>query len=113
MYNTESVVITDSNRLLCLTSQLCKEKNIIILFATSDEELEGLVNLREHLGAIPTILVLPDDNTKTLQRGMLLSPLYFMAKNAELNQFSLAVNELCHIYKDYSHQANFSSVKAH
>ena len=112
MYNTRSMVIDDSDRFLYLIPQLSKQKSIIILFATSNEELEDLISFREHLGAIPTILVLPDDNTRTLQKGMLLSPMYFMAKNSEVNQFSLAIDELHHIYEDYFHDTRSSSVRS-
>ena len=111
MYNTKSVIITDRTLLVCLAPQLSKENNVVLLFASSDEELEDLVNIKEYFGLIPTILVLPDDNTKTLQRGMLLHPRYFMAKHAELSQFSLAVNELCHIYEEHNNQrAHYSSL---
>ena len=108
-YNTKSVIITDRTQLVCLAPQLSKENNVVLLFASSDEELEDLLNIQEYFGSIPTILVLPDDNTETLQRGMLLHPLYFMAKHAELSQYSFAVNELCHIYKDHNNQTIRSS----
>lgn len=103
-YNSESVIITETYQLISLTSQLSKEKSVVILFASSNEELEDLQNIKESLGAIPTILVLPDDNTMTLQRGMLLKPLYFMAKHSELSQFSVAVNEIYNIYEDHFSQ---------
>ena len=70
----------------------------------SQEELDNLINVKQYFKALPTILVLPDDNIETLQRGMLLNPLYFLAKHAGLNQFSLAVSELCHIYTDHFRQ---------
>ena len=108
-YDTQSIIITDRTHLVCLSPQLSKENNVVLLFASSDEELEDLVNLKECFGSIPTILVLPDDNTETLQRGMLLHPLYFMAKHAELSQYSFAVNELCHIYEDHNNQTIRSS----
>lgn len=100
-YNTRSLLITDRTQLICLLPQLRKENNVILLFTHSDKDLDDLINIYEQFNAIPTILVLPDDNTQTLQRGMLLHPLYFMAKHAELNQFSLAVNEIYHIYGDH------------
>jgi hypothetical protein len=105
-YNTKSVIITDRTQLVCLAPQLSKENNVVLLFASSDEELEDLVNLKEYFSSIPTILVLPDDNIETLQRGMLLHPLYFMAKHAELCQYSFAVNELCYIYEDRLNQSD-------
>ena len=105
-YNTKSVIITDQTHLICSTPQLSKENNVVLLFASSDEELEDLLNIQEYFGPIPTILVLPDDNTETLQRGMLLHPLYFMAKHAELCQYSFAVNELCYIYEDRLNQSD-------
>ena len=109
MYNTKSVIITDRTHLVCLAPQLSKENHVVLLFVSSGEELEDLVILKKYFGSIPTILILPDDNTETLQRGMLLHPLYFMAKHAELSQFSLAVNEICHIYEDHFNQTIRSS----
>ena len=106
MHNAKSVVVTNRTHLESLVPQLNKKDNVILLFASSDEELEDLVNIKELFSSIPTILVLPDDNTKTLQRGMLLHPLYFMTKHAERSQFSLVVNELYHIYEDHNNQSN-------
>jgi hypothetical protein len=90
------------------TNQLDKLNDIEVLenFISENEELEDLVNLKEYFSSIPTILVLPDDNIETLQRGMLLHPLYFMAKHAELCQYSFAVNELCYIYEDRLNQSD-------
>ena len=59
------------------------------------------MGIKEQFGAIPTVLILPDENTETFQKGMLLQPFYFMAKQDHIRQFSLAINELCQIYKDY------------
>lgn len=95
-HDTESVIMTDSSQLISLIPHLQRESSVVLLFASSNEELEELILMKEHFGSIPTILVLPDDNTETLQKGMLLHPLYFMARHAELRQFTLAVDELCH-----------------
>ena len=109
-FTTKSLIISDRIQLICLIPKLCKESSVVLLFASSDEELEDLVNIKERLGAIPTILILPDDDTETLQRGMLLHPLYFLTQHAELNQFSYAVNELCHIYEGYFDQNTLHSL---
>ena len=99
-YDTETILITDRTQLVCLMPQLDRKDSVVLLFASTDEELDDLVQIKQHFGAIPSILILPDDNTSALQRGMLLHPLYFMSKHAELNQYSLAVDELCRIYSD-------------
>lgn len=98
---TESVIINDRTELICLIPKLCKEKSVVLLFASSGEELDDYVNIRECFGAISVVLILPDDDTARLQRAMLLHPLYFIAKHAVLNHFSLAVNDLCDIYANH------------
>lgn len=99
-----SVLITDNLfKLIHLVAQTSKQESVAILFAATDEELKNLVELRGRISSIPTILVLPDDDIDTLQKGMLLSPLYFMARYAETSQFTVAINELCHIYAEYNH----------
>ena len=100
-YNSEIAITDNTFKFISLIANSRKEENVAILFASSDDELQQFLDLKKHLCPIPTILVLPDDHIETLQKGMLLSPLYFMAKHAEFNQFSVAINELCHIYEDY------------
>ena len=103
-YNSEWAIITDKSQLVLLAPELNKESSVVILFASSDKELEDLLEIKESFGAIPTVLVLPNDNTMTLQRGMMLHPLNFMAKHSGLNQYSVAVSEIYNIYEDHFHQ---------
>ena len=103
--NTEELlVLNNKTELISLIPNLCNERTVAILFASSSDELDDLVSIKEQFGAISTVLVLPDDQTETLQRGMLFNPLYFMTKQDELRHYSLAINELCHIYEDHFNQ---------
>ena len=95
---TESIIVNDRTELILLIPQLSKEESVVMLFASSSDELNDFVNIRQLFGSVSIVLILPEDNTEMLQQAMLLHPVYFMAKNAELSQFSLAVNDLCNIY---------------
>lgn len=111
-YDTELAIISDRAELVCLIPGLNRESAAAVLFASSDEDLEYLVKIKEHFGSIPTVLVLPDDRTETFQTGMLLNPLFFMSKNETLMHLSFTINELCYIYKDrFSEPSQFSFVQ--
>lgn len=104
MYSTESVIISDWSKLYCLIPHLHKENDVVFLFVSSNEELERFVRIRECFDSVPMIVVLPDDKTETLQKGMILNPVYFLTQNAEPSQLLSAVNELCKIYESYFDQ---------
>ena len=108
-HNTELLIINDRAKLILLIPQLCQEKSVAILCASTTDELDDLMMVREEFASIPTVLVLPDDHTETFQRGMLLNPLYFMARQDDLRHVSLAINELCHCYGFCQNKDSLSS----
>lgn len=105
LFDTELLFISDRTDLICMLPELCREQTVVILFASSDEELEDLVNIKEKFASMPTVLVLPDDHVETFQKGMLLHPLYFMARQDDFRYFSSAIDDLCHIYKNHPHKS--------
>lgn len=109
-YHARFVIINDRVELLSFIPESRKESTVLLLFASTHEELEDLVNIKEQFSAIPTVLVLPDDCTETVQKGMLLHPLYFMTKHDDPRDFSSAINQLCHIYEDFTQKARYSSI---
>lgn len=105
-YNAELLVVNDTDKLIHLINGIEKTYTAVIFFVSSYEELENLVIVKEKFGQIPTILILPDNESKTLQRGMTLNPVFFMSKQDDKRHISLAVNELCYIYDEHFKQLN-------
>ena len=62
-YDTDLLILNNKNKLISLIPGLCKNKTAAIFFASSKEGLEDLVGIKEQFGAIPTVLILPDENT--------------------------------------------------
>ena len=98
LYSIELLVVYTRTKLVSSISALTEKMTIAILIASSAEELEGLICLKQQFGSITTILVLPDDLTETLQKAMLLNPLYFMTIQDNFSHFASAFSELSNIY---------------
>lgn len=58
-------------------------RRIVILFASSKEELEDIISIRELLTDAKIILIVPDANPSTLARGHTLRPRFLCTCNSD------------------------------
>lgn len=110
-YKARMLIMEDTEQLARMLTKLKDEMTVAVLLASSTEELEELVEIREHLHSIPSVLILPDERVQTLQMTMLLNPFYFTAKHECLRPLTLAIDELMQIYQNHLNPAQFFSLQ--
>lgn len=99
-YDAQLVIIEKLNEFLSLIPSLNAKRTVVILFISSTDELKDLVKTKTKIGEIPSVIVLPDDQVKTFQRGMLLRPLYFFTKQDDPRHISIAIDELYYLFRE-------------
>lgn len=103
------ITVHARHALISSVGELNRDRVILILAASSNTDLEELISLKEMFLSLPTILILPDDSLETLQKGMLLNPVYFMTIQDDFCHVSDAVMNLNNIYIQHYNPQKLSS----
>ena len=75
---------TDIPALRIKMTQLGQRPNVVVLFASSTEELNRLIKMKELFFDIPVIVVIPNDNQENISLGHKLHPRFLSTINGSL-----------------------------
>lgn len=107
LQSIDLITVNENKRLISTIAGLKKEKIIIVLVALSISELEELICLKQEFNSLPKILILPDNSVDTLQKGMLLSPVYFMSVQDDFRHVATSIMNLRNMYIMHHEEQNY------
>ena len=71
---------------------------VMVIFASSEESLRGIVSLRDFLNDTKIILVLPDEKKDTMAMGFALFPRFITWLDSDLNELGAVLKKMLDLY---------------